>query len=43
MPARQKDETGVLRGVVMQPSRGGELIAYPRSSIATKSLSRAPV
>ena len=43
IPARHQDEASVLRGVVMQPSRGGELIAYPRSSIATKSLSRAPV
>ena len=25
-PARERDETGVLRGVVMQPSRGGEVV-----------------
>jgi cytochrome P450 family 135 len=37
------DEQGRLRGVVMQPSRGGEVVVYPRSSSATKSRSLSPV
>jgi cytochrome P450 family 135 len=29
-PARRRDEAGVLRGVVMQPSRGGEVVVRAR-------------
>jgi cytochrome P450 len=42
-PARQADEAAKLSGVVMQPSRGGEVVVYPRSSSATKSRSLSPV
>jgi cytochrome P450 family 135 len=38
-----KDEAAMLRGVVMQPARGGEVVVYPRSSIGTKSRSLSPV
>jgi cytochrome P450 len=43
LAADGKDEAAMLRGVVMQPARGGEVVVYPRSSIATKSRSLSPV
>jgi cytochrome P450 family 135 len=49
-PASAPDERPVMRGVVMLPSRGGEVVVrrrlpedYSRSSNGTKSLSRSPV
>ncbi len=41
--ANGPDERAQLRGVIMQPARGGEVVVYPRSSSGTKSRSRSPV